>query len=456
MTEQQLHTLIQETEDFPVLSDAATEIVRLTNELSAPVKEVAALLESDLLLLNKMMIVVNSPFYRFSDPITKIEQEISLLGYTKISNMAVSLSLMDQFPPEQSGEYNLAHHWEEAIRTAVAAGEVAARLKENLVEDPFTLGMLLNVGNLFFASELPISFGRALGYSQARNVPSACAERDAIGVDHGKAGALLCERWNLSSSIAELISRHHFFELEEAVAKDLLRTLEVINLASLISDMLSHEEPEDFREGVYERAKEFFNFSPGWVDEILSKIPEQVQKIGSAFSIPLQNQTADREDPSLFLEFCPKCDGPGGSKFCQDCGATLEITTQKPQLDVTKILIAEDSAATRLALSILIRRLGFTALEAINGADALRLARKEKPGMILMDVQMPGMGGLEALSKIRAGQETAHIPVVMLTSITSADTVVEALQAGANDYVVKPFTASVIQDRVSKHMHVDV
>jgi HD-like signal output (HDOD) protein/CheY-like chemotaxis protein len=455
MTERQLQQVIQETEDFPALSEAAAEIVRLTTELSAPVKEVAAHLESDIELLNKMLVVINSPFYRFTEPITKIDQAISLLGYKKISNLAVTLSLMDQFPPDHPGEYSLARHWEGAICTAVAAGEISAKLKEDLPEDPFTMGMLLNTGNLFLSKQMPIAFGQALGFADAKKISVAQAEREIIGVDHGKAGALLCEHWSLPSSITEVISFHHFFELGEKVAEDLGRTLQILNLASLISDMCYAEDPEKLREIVYERAKSFFNFSTGWVDEIVAKIPEQVQKIGSAFAIPLQSDAEDQGEAQLFLEFCPKCDAPGGSNFCQSCGANLEITNHRPQLDVTKILIAEDSAATRLALSILIRRLGFTALEAINGADALRIARKERPGMILMDIQMPGMGGLEALSKIRAGQETAHIPVVMLTSITSADTVVEALQAGANDYVVKPFTASVIQDRVSKHMHVE-
>ena len=72
--------------------------------------------------------------------------------------------------------------------------------------------------------------------------------------------------------------------------------------------------------------------------------------------------------------------------------------------------------------------------------------------MVLMDIGMPAMSGLDALRLIRARRKTAHIPVVMLTSITSADTVIESLQAGANDYVVKPFTASTVHDRVKKYM----
>lgn len=69
-----------------------------------------------------------------------------------------------------------------------------------------------------------------------------------------------------------------------------------------------------------------------------------------------------------------------------------------------------------------------------------------------MDIQMPGMGGVEALKRIRGCKDTAHIPVVMLTSVTRAETIVECLQHGASDYILKPFTASTIEDRVKKHL----
>lgn len=88
----------------------------------------------------------------------------------------------------------------------------------------------------------------------------------------------------------------------------------------------------------------------------------------------------------------------------------------------------------------------------MNKVDAIRLARKELPRIVLMDMMMPAMNGLEALKKIREERTTLHIPVVMLTSITNAETVIEALRADANDYVVKPFIETTVHDRVKKCM----
>ena len=128
------------------------------------------------------------------------------------------------------------------------------------------------------------------------------------------------------------------------------------------------------------------------------------------------------------------------------------IVPERLPLSTTKVLIADDNAATRLAIKILIQRMGYQPLEATNGPEALKLIRRERPGVVLMDIIMPGMTGIEVLERIRQEKATEHIPVVMLTSVTSSETVIKSLQTGANDYVVKPFSAATIQNRIRKYM----
>ena len=80
------------------------------------------------------------------------------------------------------------------------------------------------------------------------------------------------------------------------------------------------------------------------------------------------------------------------------------------------------------------------------------MAKKDPPGMVLMDIMMPAMNGIEALKKIRDDKAIAHIPIVMLTSLTDNESVIEAIQEGANDYIVKPYTIETISERVDKFM----
>ena len=127
-------------------------------------------------------------------------------------------------------------------------------------------------------------------------------------------------------------------------------------------------------------------------------------------------------------------------------------TTPKVKRSARKILVAEDSIASRRALCFVIKKFGCIPVEAVNGHEAIEMAKKDPPGMIMLDVVMPRMNGLEALKRIREDDVLSNIPVVMLTSLTDSETVVEAVQAGANDYVIKPYTADIIADRIKKYM----
>ncbi len=454
MTETQLQEILETEEDFPALSQLPAKIVRLTSQLSAPVNEIAELLRADEALLGKMLGVINSPFYRFTDEISDIEQAISLVGYRKICNLAVGLSLLEQFPPEKTRLFDYRQFWERALCTAVAAGEISTHLHEDLKEETFTLGLLQDIGNLALSHACPIEYGQAIGLARGGEEHIVHAEREILVIDHAQAGAVLCKYWKLPSRLTQVVQNHHFSEFDEPVPMDLKSTIHVANLSNLIADVFYEHDPDRRKEILYERAESFFfRFGSGLVDQLLEKVPDHLQNIGSVLSVPIGDPAeAEIKPPSPYLETCPNCGASGTGKFCNECGDSLEKKPEHPPLDTNKILIAEDSAATRFALSILIKKLGYSPIEAINGADALRLARKERPGMILMDIQMPRMSGIEALKIIRREKGTSHIPVVMLTSITHANTVIEALESGANDYVVKPFTAAIIQDRVSKHM----
>jgi CheY-like chemotaxis protein len=118
-----------------------------------------------------------------------------------------------------------------------------------------------------------------------------------------------------------------------------------------------------------------------------------------------------------------------------------------------RILIAEDSAATRTAISAMLKRMGYDVLVALNGEEAVTLARQEQPDLILMDIMMPVMDGIEALKNIRGDIRLRATPIVMLTSTTDVRMVTEAIESGANDYIAKPFSVTLLTERVERYIH---
>ncbi|MCK5457627.1 MAG: response regulator [Melioribacteraceae bacterium] len=104
-----------------------------------------------------------------------------------------------------------------------------------------------------------------------------------------------------------------------------------------------------------------------------------------------------------------------------------------------KILVVDDQKDNVFVLQERLTREGFEVLSAFDGPTCLTMASEESPDLILLDVMMPGMSGFEVCKKLTANEETKLIPVLLVTALTEAEDLKEGFQAGAFDYIKKPF-----------------
>ena len=117
-----------------------------------------------------------------------------------------------------------------------------------------------------------------------------------------------------------------------------------------------------------------------------------------------------------------------------------------PPLDAppAKVLLVDDVPANLDLLYQTLAPAGHTILAASSGETALKIAAKSPPDLILLDVMMPGMGGLECCQRLKAGETTRGIPVLFITAQHEMNTLVEAFAAGGVDYITKPDRKSVV------------
>ncbi|PVY79271.1 two-component system chemotaxis response regulator CheY [Tamilnaduibacter salinus] len=116
-----------------------------------------------------------------------------------------------------------------------------------------------------------------------------------------------------------------------------------------------------------------------------------------------------------------------------------------------KILIVDDFSTMRRIIKNLLRDLGFTNTdEADDGKTALPMLKGGGYDFLVTDWNMPGMSGLELLNEVRADDNLKTLPVLMVTAEAKRDQIVAAAQAGVNGYVVKPFTAAVLKEKIEK------
>ena len=122
-----------------------------------------------------------------------------------------------------------------------------------------------------------------------------------------------------------------------------------------------------------------------------------------------------------------------------------------------RTLIVDDSSVMRKIVERALRQAGLDPLvvhEACSGTEGLEVLKAQQVDLILSDINMPSMDGLEFLRQIRAQQLALGVPVVMITTESSEDHVKAAIRAGAQGYIRKPFTAEQVKERVLPLVHV--
>ena len=115
-----------------------------------------------------------------------------------------------------------------------------------------------------------------------------------------------------------------------------------------------------------------------------------------------------------------------------------------------KALVVDDSKAIRTILAKTLKELGFEVCEAANGREALEVIEAEKATvqLVLLDWNMPEMNGLDLLKRLRQAPEFASLVIVMVTTEAELKHIAEALDEGANEYVMKPFTKDIIVGKI--------
>jgi CheY-like chemotaxis protein len=124
----------------------------------------------------------------------------------------------------------------------------------------------------------------------------------------------------------------------------------------------------------------------------------------------------------------------------------------KPQTSSALLLLAEDNELNILTLTDYLESKNYRVVVARNGADVLAMARQQRPDLVLMDMQMPDMDGLQATRHLRNDAELAHTPVIAMTALAMPGDRERCLEAGANDYLSKPINFQQLLQVIEAHL----
>ena len=114
------------------------------------------------------------------------------------------------------------------------------------------------------------------------------------------------------------------------------------------------------------------------------------------------------------------------------------------------ILVIDDELITRTTLAALLEKPNYHVEMAEDGIQGIEMAKQLNPDVILLDVMMPRMNGYDVCKRIRSDPQIAEVPIIMVTTEAEKSRVIEAIKAGVNNYVVKPFTAETLGEKIQQ------
>ncbi len=117
-----------------------------------------------------------------------------------------------------------------------------------------------------------------------------------------------------------------------------------------------------------------------------------------------------------------------------------------------KILVVEDNETNMYLINFILEKNGYEVIQAKTGEEGVELAIKEKPDLILMDIQLPGIDGLEATKRIRKSKANSKIPIIAITSYAMVGDRAKALAAGCTGYIQKPINPDTFLAEIKKYL----
>lgn len=437
--------------NLPSPSGVGLSILRLTQREDASIEELVWSLQADPALTGRVLKLANQTRDPGEPPCATVLQAAMRVGMRRVRTVALGFTLVTSNRYGVCAPFEYERYWSSSLACAVSAQVLARAIGKSDPNEAFTLGLLSRVGMLALASVHPDAYARILRECAGRADAELCAaEVRAFGIDQVEVTSALLSDWGLPDAFGAAIlarAQHMAPGLEPDLQVGEL--VSVLELASAFAAVFT-----------LDRESDAIAFAQTW-QAILAL--GAVQEL-DAQELEVLAGTAARhwQEWGEFLRI-PTSDRHGFVSASGDVGvfprlpelpeephtaASLEAAVAVVERTPIRVLVVDDDDKLARLVGFHLTRAGYQVTTATDGAQALGLVLNESPQIVITDWMMPSMTGLElcqALRKTEAGRKTY---VLLLTAKEDEDRIVDAFQAGADDFITKPFNPRILLARV--------
>ncbi len=438
-----LYEKLKNQNALPSPAGVALRLLRLASEEDSTVEAIAVTIESDPALAARVLKLVNSPIAGTSRRIGSISSAVVLLGLRTLKNLALGISLISNNRAGRCEDFDFDGFWRESIARAVAARHLAARLGGLQSDEAFTVGLLGKVGQLALAIGYPDQYAQVLARVRADDSADlAEVERQVFGADHKELSAEMMGSWYVPEALCDIVRGQSAANWANAASStQSSRTVATLFLASLIAKTLNPRQTTPDLQADLDRQAQGVGITSEELAGLLDAIKAECLQTADILSL----------NPDDTPTLKPTQVEPSGGQG-EDCNALKSDRTaawvRAAESDPLRILVVDDDANSVHLLHGILTSCDYQVLTASNTAEAMAVDHAHAPQMIITNWRMPGIDGLELCRRVRAQEGGGLVYIFMLTADSMRAKAVEALNAGADEFLTRPYNHEELLARV--------
>lgn len=423
---------------LPTPKGVALEVVNLTQQIDASNHEMIRLIGTDPALSARVIKAANVLLGNVSRPVASIADAVTVLGVRALRQLVLGITLILDYRHGPCRQFDYVHFWMHSLLTGIAARHLAQRARMAAADEIFVVGLLSKIGRLALATVYVDGYGKLLEQAKGKTLAEMRRmESSEFGFD----------QMELSEAI---LADLHFPKIFQTLAHDHLqpeasnviegsrewRLLHLLHIAVLMADVCLADQVE--RSKLVAKLKLQAARVAIEADDLI-EIGDMCTRDWLAWSALLgMGAVAVPPFAELLLQ------GEGGEEA--DI-ATRYIDVEQSSYPL-RVLLVEDDRAMLALLESMLKSAGHTVFTACNGVEAMHLVEQRQPQLIITDWLMPQMDGIGLCRKLREHAEWRDIYLIVLGAQEEPDKLVEAFEAGADDYLVKPIIPKIFFARL--------
>ncbi len=452
---------LKSTGNLPSPAGVGLKILQITDSEDYEVADMSRAIMADSSLTGRILQLANSTTFGTQQPATTVDESIMRLGSATVRNLSLAFSLVSARKPSTCKAFDYSAFWSTSLARAVTAGARAAEMGIGRPEDAYICGLLSDIGRLALASVFPEGYAEILvGYLLRSCEDIRTIERERFDIDHIQVTDCMAADWKLPEAFRGAISKS-LEQREISPGESVQGTLtNVLRLADALASAIALNDsatPEVWA-GTGERfrnARLVLESNDIDCDALCERCIGEWAAWGSEFQIDtlpkrnaesLERLIASKTEEHQRAVAAQNAAGDPPLPAAPDEGP-LDPTQPEPP-STTRILVVDDEPVSLRVLQMQLHHGGYEVITATSGQQALKLALERCPDIVVADWRMPEMNGIDLCRSLRRSTEGRGMYFLLVTGSSDENIIVEAFDAGVDDFVTKPFLPQVMGARI--------